>query len=178
MSQAGIYISGPTPSTPVETLTGNTGGAVGPTAGNINILGGVGATVAGNPGTSTLTINISGGGLTWVTTGVGLTMSPNTGYFVTASGSQAAMLMPAVGSSTVGDIIRIVGLGTGTGGVDGGSFRITQPVGVTIEYSQFFTTTGIGGIIYSNDPNDCIELVYAGLGIWIALSTVGNLHLV
>ncbi len=44
----------------IITLTGNSGGAVGPTAGNVNILGGTGITVAGNPGTSTLTLNLTG----------------------------------------------------------------------------------------------------------------------
>jgi hypothetical protein len=41
----------------VATLTGNTGGAVPPTSGNINIVGSTGITVTGNPGTSTLTIS-------------------------------------------------------------------------------------------------------------------------
>lgn len=44
----------------VTTLTGNSGGAVGPTAGNINVVGTGVITVAGNPGTSTLTITPSG----------------------------------------------------------------------------------------------------------------------
>lgn len=48
----------------VETLTGNTGGAVGPDgAHNINVVGTAGqVTVTGNPGTNTLTISLSGGG--------------------------------------------------------------------------------------------------------------------
>lgn len=41
----------------VLTLTGNTGGAVGPTGGNINVVGTGTISVAGNPGTSTLTIS-------------------------------------------------------------------------------------------------------------------------
>lgn len=44
----------------LNTLTGDTGGAVPPTLGNINILGGAGIDVAGNPGTSTLTITATG----------------------------------------------------------------------------------------------------------------------
>lgn len=47
----------------VETLTGDSGGAVPPTSGNINILGTSGQiTVTGNPGTSTLTLALAGGG--------------------------------------------------------------------------------------------------------------------
>lgn len=46
----------------VLTLTGNTGGAVPATANNINVIGdGTTVTVAGNPGTSTLTISVLGG---------------------------------------------------------------------------------------------------------------------
>lgn len=43
--------------TVVETLTGNTGGPVGPTGNNINVVGTGLITVTGNPGTSTLTIS-------------------------------------------------------------------------------------------------------------------------
>lgn len=45
-----------------ETLTGNSGGAVGPTLSNINILGSYTNTVVGNPGTSTLTITPTSSG--------------------------------------------------------------------------------------------------------------------
>lgn len=55
MSQSGRSVVGSM--NPIDTLTGNTGGAVGPTAGNINILGTGSISVAGNPGTSTLTIS-------------------------------------------------------------------------------------------------------------------------
>ena len=43
----------------IQTLTGNTGGPVGPTANNVNIVGSGFITVTGNPGTSTLTISQS-----------------------------------------------------------------------------------------------------------------------
>jgi len=57
MSQQGILADQTTPLGDVETLTGDSGGAVGPDlAGNINVLGGAGITVTGNPGTNTLTI--------------------------------------------------------------------------------------------------------------------------
>lgn len=59
MSQSGVLNlnSITPPPTVVETLTGNSGGAVGPSGNNINIVGdGTTATVVGNPGTNTLTI--------------------------------------------------------------------------------------------------------------------------
>lgn len=47
----------------VSTLTGNAGGAVGPSAGNINIVGdGTTIQITGNPGTNTLTVVGLGGG--------------------------------------------------------------------------------------------------------------------
>ena len=60
MSQAGQYMflsSGGA----LETLTGNSGGPVGADAShNINIIGSDDITVTGNPGTNTLTIDVSG----------------------------------------------------------------------------------------------------------------------
>lgn len=43
-----------------ETLTGDSGGAVSPTANNINVLGSGSITTVGNPGTSTLTVQLTG----------------------------------------------------------------------------------------------------------------------
>lgn len=54
---------GSSPITPdIETLTGNSGGAVGPDgAFNINLLGADGINVVGNPATNTLTFSLTGG---------------------------------------------------------------------------------------------------------------------
>ncbi len=60
MSQIGRVVTNTGPGGFVQTLTGNTGGAVPPTAGNINVIGSGDVTVAGTPGTSTLTISLSG----------------------------------------------------------------------------------------------------------------------
>lgn len=60
MSQAGKLFDG-TILPDVETLTGNAGGAVGPTGGNINVVGdGTTISITGNPGTSTLTASFIG----------------------------------------------------------------------------------------------------------------------
>lgn len=60
MSQSGSYFNNNSPGGFIETLTGNTGGAVGPLAGNINVVGTGSITVTGNPGTHTLTISTTG----------------------------------------------------------------------------------------------------------------------
>lgn len=61
MSQSGKYSMGSGVLPPIETLTGNVGGAVGPDgAGNINTIGSGDLTVTGNPGANTLTWSLSG----------------------------------------------------------------------------------------------------------------------
>lgn len=61
MSQAGLTRAGGGSGSPIETLTGDTGGAVPPDgAFNINLLGGTGITTTGNPGTTTITFSVTG----------------------------------------------------------------------------------------------------------------------
>ncbi len=62
MSQSGTINNAVIPpGTGVQTLTGNTGGAVGPDgANNIDILGGDGVLIDGNPGTNTLVVSLVG----------------------------------------------------------------------------------------------------------------------
>lgn len=80
MSQITRYGSGGTPLPEIETLTGDTGGPVGPDgAFNINILGGVGITTTGNPGTNTITIDADG------TTTMNYTLVNTTPYVVVAT---------------------------------------------------------------------------------------------
>lgn len=63
MSQAGVYATGtgPTPGS-VLTLTGNDAVAVGPTLGNINVVGAGVVDVTGDAATSTLTISLTSSG--------------------------------------------------------------------------------------------------------------------
>jgi len=68
--------------TAAETLTGDSGGPVGPDgSNNINILGGAGIDVSGNPGTNTLTVALTGGGPAVYT------LTGNAGGAVPADGS-------------------------------------------------------------------------------------------
>src|SRR5580692_7317025 len=76
-----------------QSLTGNTGGAVFPTSSNINMVGdGTYITVAGNPVTSTLTIEPAGGLATLYT--------ENTGTAVPSAGN--LNIVGGTGVSTVG----------------------------------------------------------------------------
>ncbi len=60
MSQSGRYFTSSGPGAIVQTLTSNIGGPVPPTGGNINVIGGANITGTGNPGTSTITFNVTG----------------------------------------------------------------------------------------------------------------------
>ncbi len=78
----------------VATLTGNSGGAVGPSLGNINIVGSGDITVTGNPGTSTLTIS---GGADQDYTIVSTSTTP----YVALSTDQVIAMNSTGGSKTV-----------------------------------------------------------------------------
>ena len=120
MSQAGSFgIGGITPSMVVETLTGNSGGAVGPTANNINVVGSGVITVTGNPGTSTLTITSSAIGVVDGDTGSasGSPLHIITGNATLNSGS--SILFSASGSTVtlnVTDASNNTIIGRGSGG--------------------------------------------------------------
>lgn len=79
MSQQGNLKNKSTTGNGIETLTGDSGGAVGPDgSNNVNILSGVGISVVGNPGTNTLTISTTGG-----STGTGTTIGAVTANLIT-----------------------------------------------------------------------------------------------
>lgn len=169
MSQSGQAVGSGTISPDVEKLTGNTGGAVGPDASfNINVLGSGAVTVTGSPGTNTLTITVTGGGLTWTDiTGATQTLAINNGY-VTDRGGGVAYTLPA--TATEGDIIRISG--------KLGAWTIAQNANQQINVGSVSSTLGVGGSVASTDVGDCIELLCTTTGastIWRAISYVGNL---
>ena len=103
MSQQGILADQTSPDMDIETLTGNSGGAVGPDAAfNVNVVGASPLTVVGNPGTNTLTIQ---------TTGIVATQYPvdNGGPGVPAAGSFSIL------SSTSTDFTTDCGIETHVG---------------------------------------------------------------
>jgi hypothetical protein len=100
MSQITAVILGSGGAGPITTLTGNSGSAVAPSAGNINILGSGILTVTGNPGTHTLTISatnpipIANGGTnaTSMTTTDGVVYFDGTRLVTTAVGTAGQVL--------------------------------------------------------------------------------------
>lgn len=112
MSQSGRYSLG-SGGAPIETLTGNTGGPVGPTGQNINIIGAGAITVAGNPGTSTLTISQSGTIASNYTADVG-TASPSAnninvfgGHGMNTSATGDTITLNLDNAITLGDVSAI-----------------------------------------------------------------------
>ena len=170
MSQAGILNVGDA-SGVIETLTGNSGGPVGPDgAHNINVLGSGGVTVTGNPGTNTLTISVSGSGMTWSTIFASQALAVNNGYICVSPGGALALSLPAV--SVLGAIIEVT--------LDGAtSFSITQGAGQSIRIGNQLTTAGVGGSLTTTQQGDTLRMVcQTGNLKWNVLSEMGNLTVV
>ena len=116
MSQMTKFFSNSGPGGYIQTLTGNTGGAVSPTGGNINIIGSGTVDVVGNPATSTLTISVSGAVATTYTEDVG-TAAPAAGNLnvfggtagrdINTSGSGSTIHIDLDNAITLGDLVNI-----------------------------------------------------------------------
>lgn len=133
---------------PLQTLTGNTGGAITPIANNINIVGGLGCTVAGSAGQ--LQINVTGAGVGWnEVTGTSDTMIGNNGY-IANNGALVTLTLPA--TCALGAEIKVVGKGAG-------GWLIAQNAGQKIYFGNTSTTLGVGGSLASTLRRDSINLV-------------------
>lgn len=149
MSQQGRVGEGGTILPDIETLTGDSGGAVGPDAAfNVNILGGSNVTTVGNPGTNTITINTSGG-----QEGTGQTIGAVTDDIITFA------LGAAAGCYTFH--VKLVG------------FEATGPSGAGYEITAVVRTTGAAGALIGIPVINAIEdaAVAAAIG---TIVVVGN----
>lgn len=150
----------------VTTLTGNSGGALSPSGGNINIVGASGTTVAGAG--STLTITATPQSFTWNPAATSIALAVENGYIVEA-GAQSFSL-PA--TAAVGDEIALM-LHAGT------SWTITQGGGQSIRAGSSISTTGVGGSVASTAVGDSIWLICTTANTdFMALSFVGALNVV
>ncbi len=100
MSQIGQYVNASSMGT-VQFLEGNTGGPVGPTGGIINVIGSGIVSVAGNPGTSTLTISLSSGVGTTITGNTGGALSPTAGNWNIVTANSNIIFAGAVSTETL-----------------------------------------------------------------------------
>ena len=162
MSQFYIKSSGGGGGSDVLTLTGNSGGSVGPNVGgNINVVGSGGVSVAGNAGTNTLTITATSGVLNWTDEATSFGALANNGYFLTA-----ALTMTLPGSPSQGNIIQVA--------VDS-----ISPITITCTNNQFIqfadSSTLMNGSITNLAYGDTVTLVFrASDNKWLVISSQGS----
>lgn len=137
-----------------KTITGDTGGALSPTANNWNILGGPGVTTSGSG--STLTINS-----VVFTNTTAATLAVDNGYFATAAGTYP---MPATAAQ--GEMIIIV--------CDtSGAVVLDCPASNFIRIGSLITSSG--GTVTSTQQGDSLTLRYRLSSLtWEATSVIGT----
>jgi hypothetical protein len=113
-----------------------------------------------------ITINSTGGGLTWVDViSTGATMTPNTGYIADNAALVTLQLPPTVPQ---GSVFRVAGKGAG-------KWQITESAGQSINYGIATTTTTTGSLAATNQY-DAVELLCVTANTqFIVLSSIGNL---
>jgi len=163
MSQSGVIsVTGSNPTIPTSFVT-NAGTAI-PAANVLNVLGAGSITTSGAG--STVTISVSGSGISWSTITASQTLAVQKGYFCVSAGGALALLLPPV--SVIGDIIEVT--------LDGAaSFTITQGAGQSIRIGNIATTVGVGGSIASTQQGDTVYMVCQTANLkWNVLSMFGN----
>ena len=153
------------PLTNGQFLVGSTGAP--PLAANLTAGTGVSITNAAN----SITINATGGGLTWsVQTGTTQAMSVNNGYIANNAGVVTATL-PV--TSAVVDMVAITGINNATG------WKIAQNAGNQIFFGTFSTTAGVGGSLQSSATHDVVWLMCTSANAnWQVLGSIGNITVV
>jgi len=151
----------------IQTITGNSGGAVGPTLNNINLIGTGGLSFVGTPGTSTITGTLSGTGITWnVITASSASMAVNNGY-ITNNAGVVTLTLPT--TAAIGSTIQVTDLGAG-------GWSIAQNAGQQINFGLLSTTAGTGGSLSSINQFDSVEMVCVVADTTFnVLSSIGNL---
>lgn len=153
-------------STGITTLTGDTGGAVGASAGNINIKGGTSISVTGNPGTNTLTVaytGSSGGQLTFNDEAANFNAIVNNGYFVNGGAAGTVVASLPSGAAQSNQVFITISATTG------GSVAVTAPSGQSILVGT--VPSGGARTFTSNVLGSNLQLVYqSSSSTWIAIS--------
>lgn len=166
MSQSGYISVTANPSVPIQ-FTTNSGIAV-PVGNNLNIFGSGSITTSGAG--STVTIAISGSGLTWSSISANQALVVQHGYFCVSPGGTLSLSLPL--ASSVGDVIQV--------SLDGAtSFSITQAAGQSIRIGNSSTTVGVGGSLTTTAQGDTVYMVCQTANLkWNVLSSMGNITVV
>lgn len=151
------------PLTNGQVLIGSSTGA--PIAGTLTAGAGIAITNAAN----SITIAVVDQGFTWNNiTGTSANMVKENGYEANNAGL-VTLTLPTTASSTFGDRIAVMGLGSG-------GWKIAQLAGQQIQFGSSATTVGVGGSLSSNSQWSNLEIVYSTTsGLWIVMSSIGNI---
>lgn len=138
--------------TVTETLTGNTGGAVSPLAANINTLGTGSITIAGSPGTHTLTTQLTGLNNHAVLVGAGTATITNVGP-----------------SPQAGQILQ-----SGGGAADPAFSTATYPSTTTINQILYSSSNNVVAAITAGN-NGVLISGTTGIPSWLSNGTTGQI---
>jgi hypothetical protein len=131
-----------------------------------------GTGVSINNSAGAITINATGGALTWTdVTGTSASMAVNNGYLAD-NAALVTLTLPA--TAVQFSVIAVAGIGAG-------GWKIAQNANQKIIFGITTTTTGVGGSLASTNANDCIFLLATVGGAsttWTALNAVGNITVV
>src|SRR3990167_1910540 len=157
MSQSGIInvAGGGGGGSPVQTLTGDTGGAVPPTANNINLLGGSGIAIDGDIGTSTLTVTLTGVSPSYVNVvGPATYVATATDYFISCNSTAGVVTvqLPDAPANLYDQFV--IKDRTGTASVN--NVNVTTVSGIVL-IDGFATQTFI-------DNYESLEIIWNGVG--------------
>lgn len=146
--------------------------AIGETAGlppvAATLTAGTGVSIVNAPGS--ITINSTGGGLTWTdVTGTTQTAAPNNGYL-----ADNAAIVTITLPSTVPQfsIVEVVGFGAG-------GWTIAQNAGQSVHLGSAVTTIGAGGSLSSTNRYDCVTLLCVVANTtFTVIDSIGNITVV
>lgn len=121
-------------------------------------------------GNNSITINATGGGITWTNvTGTSQALAVNNGYTADNVGL-VTLTLPV--TAAYGTIIEVSGVGAG-------GWKVAQNANQIIHFGSSTTTTGVGGSIASTLQRDCVKLLCIVADLeWNVLSSIGNLTVV
>ncbi len=132
-----------------------------------------GANVTASISGSTLDVFVTGTLIPWniITTTGGVNMTPNQNYLTNNQGAQVALRLPA--SANIGDMIRVVGMSSGT-------WAVLQPnANSIIHFLHKDTSKGTAGSLFANSPYDAVNLVCVVRdNEWVVVSANGNIGVV
>lgn len=144
-----------------QVIIGSTGAT--PTAATLTAGTGVGIV----NGAGSITINATGGGMTWsVITGASQAMSSNNGYIANRAGT-VAFSLPI--TSSVGDVIAVTGINTATG------WSIAYAAGQQIFFGTQSATLTTGSLASTNIRDTVFLVCVVANTTWNVISSIGNI---